>query len=101
MRFGTVLLAFATGSMIVLSTSNSASPQGSCQADIMKADELKKGMTYEQVLQILGCEPVASNRVTIGNGIVAKYYWWRAGKNSISASFIDGRLSELGGVTSD
>jgi len=67
----------------------------------MKADELKKGMTYEQVLQILGCEPVATNRVTIGNGVVAKYYWWRAGKNSISASFIDGHLSEISGVISD
>jgi hypothetical protein len=42
-----------------LSTLNAASPQGSRQADIMKAEELKKGMTYEQILRNLGCEPVA------------------------------------------
>jgi len=100
MRFS-VFVAFATASIAVLSTLNAASPQGSCQADFMRADELKKGMAYEQVLQILGCEPVATNKVTIGNGVVAKYYWWRAGKKSVSASFIDGRLSEIGGVISD
>jgi hypothetical protein len=74
-----------------LSTLNAGSPRESCQTDIMKADKLRKGMTYEQVLQILGCEPAESETITYGNGVVAKLYRWQAGKDQISASFRDGR----------
>ena len=84
-----------------LSTLNAASPRESCQTDIMKVDKLRKGMTYEQVLQILGCEPAESETITYGNRVVAKLYRWQAGKDQISASFRDGRLSEIGGVIND
>jgi hypothetical protein len=61
--------------------------------------QLKKGMTYEEVLNVMGREPDNAESITYGNGVVAKIYaWFFFGKsNEVSASFIDGRLSKGGG----
>jgi hypothetical protein len=65
--------------------------------------QLKKGMTYEEVLNVMGRQPDHTSSITYGNGIVAKIYgWFSFGKtNYVSASFIDGRLSETGGYIAD
>ena len=65
--------------------------------------QLKKGMTYEEVLNVMGRQPDYTNSITYGNGVVAKIYgWFFFGKsNYVSASFIDGRLSERGGFIAD
>ena len=65
--------------------------------------QLKKGMTYEEVLNVMGRQPDYTNSITYGNGVVAKICGWLFfGKsNYVSASFIDGRLSERGGLIAD
>jgi hypothetical protein len=65
--------------------------------------QLKKGMTYEEVLTVMGRQPDNTDSITYGNGVVAKIYgWFSFGRtNYVSASFIDGRLSEIGGLIAD
>jgi len=64
---------------------------------------LKKGMTYEEALNVMGRQPNHTDSKTYGNGVVAKIYRWffSAKSNYISVSFIDGRLSQWGGLVSD
>jgi hypothetical protein len=65
--------------------------------------QLEKGMTYEQVLNVMGRQPDYTDSITYGNGVVAKIYGWFFFKKSnyVSARFIDGRLSETGGYIAD
>jgi hypothetical protein len=64
---------------------------------------LKKGMTYEEALNVMGRQRNHTDSKTYGNGVVAKIYRWffSAKSNYISVSFIDGRLSQWGGLVSD
>ena len=65
--------------------------------------QLKKGMTYEEVLNVMGRQPDLVDSITYGNGTVAKIYGWYSFKKThfMSASFINGRLSERGGYIAD
>jgi hypothetical protein len=64
--------------------------------------KLKKGMTYEEVRDLMGCDPKLAWSVPYGDGTATKtWYDWPAGKDRIETSFIDGRLSDSTGVIID
>jgi hypothetical protein len=41
-----------------------------------RKEQLKKGMTYEEVLNVMGRQPDNTDSITYGNGVVAKIYGW-------------------------
>jgi hypothetical protein len=64
--------------------------------------KLRKGMTYEEVRDLMGCDPKLAWNVPYGNGTAEKkVYDWPAGKGRIQTSFIDGQLSDSTGVIVD
>lgn len=65
--------------------------------------QLKKGMTYEEVLNAMVRQPDIVNTITYGNGTGATRYAWYSFKKKriFFAHFIDGRLSWFGGSMGD
>ncbi len=73
----------------------------SCSFNFRKMSELTKGMTYKEVLDLMGCEPAHVGTKTYENGTGAEVYGWSVGNLQISASFIDGGLFETTAIIAD
>ncbi len=63
-----------------------------------KQSQLRKGMTYDEVVKVMGREPTHQGEsITYGNGAVGTFYYWsEEGADTFSTDFVDGRLSQFG-----
>ena len=65
-----------------------------CYATLEKFNEIQHGMTYEEVVNIIGCDGTLSSDVGAGSYNIKMYYWYA--ENNVSnmvLSFDNGKLS--------
>lgn len=63
-----------------------------CEVSFEQVNQVKTGMTYQQVIQIAGCHGVLAAR---GNAPVAIYTWGTASFISHSVVFVDGVVQSV------
>jgi hypothetical protein len=60
-----------------------------------KISRLKKGMTYEEVLNVMGREPELKDSLKTSKGTL-RIYAWQYGDDYLRTTFWENRLSEFG-----
>ncbi|MBF6649813.1 hypothetical protein [Methylobacter sp. BlB1] len=63
-----------------------------CLVTLSQAAQIKDGMTYDQVVGIIGCHGVLEN---VGSGGYTSYRWGTDSVYSADASFLDGKLAQF------
>jgi len=58
-----------------------------------KYDQIREGMTYEDVSQIIGTSGKEISRADSSGSTTVVYYWLNADNSSMNATFRDGRLT--------
>jgi hypothetical protein len=87
-------LALAAG-LLVLTPVLAQSQQAGCKVTLSQYNQLRTGMSYHQVIGILGCEGGAPVYSQLAPHTYARYSWdGRASGASMSATFRDERLTE-------
>jgi hypothetical protein len=94
MRCFSILLAV----MLAFST---VTPDALAADDLDKITQLKRGMTYEEVLSVMGREPEVRRSTTTGDGTAMMVYAWWNGKDYLRTFFMDDRLAAFGPVFMD
>jgi hypothetical protein len=68
-----------------------------CQPKLSQIYQLQKGMTYDEVVEILGCHGVLATLGGSGSTSVAGYTWGTSSWSVANAFFTNGLLTSFGG----
>lgn len=74
-------------------SSSSTSKDGDADITMAKYEEIKNGMSYEEVSKIIGSEGEQSSNSKIGSTEISSYRWKGANYSNIFASFRDNKLT--------
>jgi hypothetical protein len=80
---------------LTLNSDNPIKDPPFCTVSFLSLNKLKTGMTYEQVRDLMGCEPNQSYSVPNGDWTITKMVYFWSGRDRIQTSFIDGHLSDF------
>jgi hypothetical protein len=89
------------GAMAAALLFSAATPSALAADDLDKITELKRGMTYEEVLKVMGREPEVKRSITTGSGTAMMVYAWWNGNDYLRTFFMDDRLAAFGPVFMD
>jgi hypothetical protein len=89
------------GATIAVLACPAATPDAQAADALDKITQLKRGMTYEEVLSVMGREPEVRHSTTTGDGTVMMVYAWWNGKDYLRTFFMDDRLAAFGPVFMD
>lgn len=92
--FGLGLLSSSTKKIVNESSNNTISSSTKQTISLEKFNKIKSGMTYKDVVNIIGFEGILNSETTILDETIQIYYWYSYAKTSnIVVSFINNSVS--------